>query len=223
MAKGQGARLHEQTSLPAWHWGIRLLTVCTGFASLILLVFYLIANHGTKFVHMSGKFGDRIYVGLINGRITFIRQQVQRIGGGPLDDTFRQVVYAAGSTSSTTTALHPDLALNFDSSPPKFSPALEDGVVVTSGISTSGPVAYGVTYDISQRRLSKPMIQTTSLTVIGVICCTYYKRSSARIRRRNGRCPTCNYDLRATPDRCPECGTHSCNIAESSGLKREAS
>jgi hypothetical protein len=51
---------------------------------------------------------------------------------------------------------------------------------------------------------------TAVLPAVWVVSLLWRRHRSSR-RRRAGRCPACGYDLRASPDRCPECGAEPCH------------
>jgi hypothetical protein len=51
------------------------------------------------------------------------------------------------------------------------------------------------------------LIPSCILFLLGFLELFIYKRVKTKVSRRElGLCVRCGYDLRATPDRCPECG-----------------
>ena len=52
-----------------------------------------------------------------------------------------------------------------------------------------------------------PILFLASLFIAGLIFQLYCRRILPDRRAKQGLCPACGYDLRHTPDRCPECGT----------------
>ena len=60
------------------------------------------------------------------------------------------------------------------------------------------------------------------LSLFAIWPLTVWRRSYDRAKRiSRGHCPCCDYDLRATPDRCPECGTAVTASAAAALLRRK--
>jgi hypothetical protein len=89
------------------------------------------------------------------------------------------------------------------------TPPMRGGPVVSQGFTFAG-VHYnkaraGVTTDYF---LAVPLWMPAA--VFGAMLLPLWLKHPSRLRRRrrrSGLCPSCGYDVRATPDRCPECGT----------------
>ncbi|MDB5357413.1 MAG: hypothetical protein JWN24_3866 [Phycisphaerales bacterium] len=84
---------------------------------------------------------------------------------------------------------------------PKEGPFVRAGVGVTRLAGNNAATNYRITYYIAPYWLT--------LVLLSVLPVNTLRRwiSRRRVRLRDGRCHTCGYDLRATPGRCPECGS----------------
>jgi hypothetical protein len=79
---------------------------------------------------------------------------------------------------------------------------------------STGWVSAIETVRIDQYELTLPLWCPILLTAVLPVMRVW---STVRARRKRGLCPKCGYDMRATPERCPECGRIAAAPAVQSG------
>ena len=90
--------------------------------------------------------------------------------------------------------------------PRTFAPSQWGRWRVRVGRFGAGAEAYrGVQAGSDESYLTLPY-WSIALPAAAVGACGFAGALRRRARHRSGRCPACGYDLRATPERCPECG-----------------
>jgi hypothetical protein len=84
---------------------------------------------------------------------------------------------------------------------------LERGAARFPERETDGSINYGPPVTYSAFGLPCWMLVSVFGTLPAAMGLQFIRRRRLlKIRRREGRCPKCGYDLRATPQHCPECG-----------------
>jgi hypothetical protein len=90
--------------------------------------------------------------------------------------------------------------------------SLKPGLWEALGVGVASCESFGDTGRIGTW-LVAPYWLLVGLTAIAPLCALMRRRRAAR-RRPSGVCTTCGYDLRASKERCPECGTPITSNAE---------
>ena len=82
-------------------------------------------------------------------------------------------------------------------------------------VRTRDQIAPGITHFVFHAGIPHGLVAALAMILPAVSTWSWLRR---RHRRRGGLCPSCGYDLRATPGRCPECGAQPPPVASRQAL-----
>jgi len=114
---------------------------------------------------------------------------------------------------------HPEFRVHYEPAVNKSYPDVSAFTSPTSGIQFAG-VSFATGH--GAQAIVFPLYLLTALFALLPLHHETKKRRALRSRHRSrlGLCPVCGYDLRATPDRCPECGADLIKPAVSAIIPR---